>query len=145
MGALGLAKGQFAIGANVYTNIREISLPEAKGQRIVHQASNVTTFPVKELGYLGAEVGGVAQLTAGTLAALAAFIADVRNGTAERKISWWFGDVEVYSYAWSGDVGAPTCYTAFGTVASKYRIPFTFQLSRSRVYKASDDSIQWGG
>lgn len=143
MAALNLTFGQLGIGTTAYGDLREFSPPAITRQRMQHVTSNSTVFPTKELGYLPMTVAGVMSITA---ASVDEFVIAVATGSAERKISWMLGATEVYGYAYSGDSGpALECVNPYGSQTRIYLVPFSFTLSRSKVYKASDDSVLWGG
>jgi hypothetical protein len=102
-----------------------------------------TVFPTKELGHVQPVISGVMQVTQ---AKVAVFIADVRAGTIERKISFLLGDEECYGYAKSGDITDNKCLNFKSRGGMRiYSIAFSFPLTRSQVYRASDDMVLWGG
>lgn len=143
MAAVGLVWGEIGIGASVYGGLQEFGYPTAEGMRIVHLTSLSTVFPTKEAGHQQPAVSGVMRMTA---ANIAAFIADVRAGTSERKVSFLMGDVECYGYAKSGDITGNKClnFEARGAATRVHEVSFSFPLTRSKLYKASDDSVLWG-
>lgn len=145
MPALGLTQGQIAIGTTKYSGIYDLGIPGAAGQRIVHTPSLSTVFPTKEMGHLPGVLSG--RLRRLTGANLIAFIAAVRTGTSERKVSFLIGGTECYVYTYSGDIDAPVCTHTNGLPTASdrlYEVGFSFPLSRSKVYNASDDTVLWG-
>lgn len=143
MAVMGLEWGEIGIGSTAYGGVIELSYPTALGMRIVDVAPKTTSFYVKEMGHLGSTVSGIISMVA---ANVPAFIATVRTGTSERKISWLHGSEEQYGYAYSGDVTEDKCvnYGARGNATRIHEVSFVFPLARSMVYKASDNSVLWG-
>lgn len=144
MGALGLQWGEIAIGSNVYGGLVELDYPAPAGLRVIHQVSKSTVFPTKELGHLPLTLSGTMRLTAQHVAA---FIADVRAQTDERKINFLLGSTECYVYAKSGDITSHKCVDQAtpGESPRIHDVSFSFPLTRSKVYRASDDAVLWGG
>lgn len=142
MAVMGLKEGEIGIGATAYGGVIEFTYPAALGMRIVDVAPKTTSFYVKEMGHLGSQVSGVISMVADNVDA---FIAIVEAGTSERKISWLRGDEEQYGYAYSGDVTDDTCVNYGARGAAKiHHLSFVFPLSRSIIYRASDDTAKRG-
>lgn len=139
---LTLAWNEIGIGTTKYGDLVELMPPGITRSRLQHVAPNATTFPTKELGYLPMSLTGVMQITA---ASVDEFVIAVATGTAERRISWMLGAVELYGFAYSGDTGpALQVLNAYGSATRIYRVPFSFTLSRSIVYIATTDAALWG-
>lgn len=139
---MALSWGQFSLGANTYSDVLAQGDPEPRKRRIVHEAPDVTVFPTKDTGYQPAEFDVTLKVAEGSVDD---FIADVLTGSAEREIHWMIGATEVYSYTYSGDVRSVKCLQPHGTVTTRYyAVHAVFPLSRSKVYKNSDDSVLWG-
>jgi len=141
MAALGLNWGEVAFGTTVYTTVRELELPKTRRARIIHSVSKSTKFPSKDLGFRSETIEGVMKVTG---ANLATFVTDLLDASAERKISFVIGTTEAYVYAYGGDLGRIKNMTPYGSVSRVYEVDWSFPLSRSIVYKASDDSTLWG-
>jgi len=139
--AIGITEFQLGIGATIYSSLVSIELPAPAAARIQHVCSNVTFWPTKSLGYVPATLAGEMFITG---ASVDEFVTAVLTGSAERKISFHFANAEHYVYAYSGDVTSIDRITRFKTSPHKYTVSFSFPLSRSKVYKASDDSVLWG-
>jgi hypothetical protein len=142
MAAIGLTWGQIALGTNVYDGVRALTPPALQKNRLQHVVASSVTFPTKDAGYLPGVLSGTLLLSETDVDD---FIADVALGSTERRISWMLGAVEVYCYAFSGDTSSPNCRNPYGSFTRYYEVSFEFQLSRSAVYVASDDSVLYGG
>lgn len=141
MAALGLTFGEIGLGTTKYGSLRALELPNAEAWQMVHEVSGSTMFPTKDLGHKSAVVSGVLLITA---ASVAAFVADVRaTTTAERRLSFMVGAEECYVYVYAGSIASPACVNPYGTGTRQYEISWSFRTSRSKVYKASDDSVLW--
>jgi len=141
MAALGIVAGELGISSTKYTALQTLSFPAQGRQRLQHVCSLSTSFPTKELGYVPASLSGVMLRPA---TGVDTFVAAVLTGTGERRISFLFEGAEVYVYAWSGDITEITYLKPWDTGNSPCRVGFSFPLSRSQLYKASDDSVLWG-
>jgi hypothetical protein len=140
---LGLRWGELGIGSTIYAGLKEIEYPTVQGVRLAHVASLCTYYPTLELGHMQPAVGGVMQITG---ANVTAFVQAVRDGSVERRISFIMDDEECYGLAQSGDITANRCinYNARGQVTRIHQVTFSFPLTRSIIYQASDDSVMWG-
>jgi hypothetical protein len=155
MGALGLTHGLFALGTHTYGagyssasgGVSDWSGPQSTGLRLVHNPPKSPTKPTKEMGSQAFTVSGTLICTA---AVAQTFINDLRTGTVKRKVSWLEDDsTEVYMWAYSGDVTANDPINPWGeaaTTPARYKsVGFSITSIDSRLYKAADDSILWGG
>lgn len=134
--------GEIGIGSSLYGGLQDLTYPTAAGLRIMHATALSTRFPVKELGHLPSAISGVLHMTAPRIPA---FIADVRAGGSERKVRFLHGSTECYVYARSGDVTANRCLNFRAREAVRvHEVAFTFPLTRTMVYRASDDAVLWG-
>ncbi len=142
MGAIGLTEGQVGIGSTAYSALRAITLPPFTRNRIVHVTANSTTFPVKSLGHVPGTVSGTMLITG---ASVDEFVTAAHGATTETKFSFMWAGAEHYVYvSGGGDITALTCLNPYGTATRQYEVGFSFQLSRSKLYKSSDDSVVWG-
>lgn len=142
MGLVGISWDEIAIGSTQYGSLRALDLPAAMGLRVVHQVPNSTVFPVKEMGHRPGALSGTLLLTA---TSVGGFVADVRTGTSERKISFMLGAIEYYIYSYAGDINRIKCLNPGRNVTRQYDVSFSFPMSRSIIYKGADDSTLWGG
>ncbi len=145
MAAIGITQGQLGITTTKYDHLCELNIPEAKGLRITHVVANSTMFPTKELGHLPSMLSGKFNKLSGT--EVMTLMGVIRTGTSERRITFMLGGDEMYVYSYSGDVSSPVCVNSSGlpTAADRqYGLSFSFPLSRSGVYLASSDAVQWG-
>jgi hypothetical protein len=146
MAALNITQGQLGITTTKYDHLCELDIPVPQMQRIVVSPPNSTTFPTKEMGYTPTTLSGKFNKLSGT--EVTTLIAVIATGTAERKITFMLGGVECYGYAYSGNPGTRVCVNSTGLPTAsdrQYELSFSFPLSRSKIYKASDDSTLWGG
>ena len=141
MSEIGLTFGQLGIGSTAYGDLREFTPPAVQKNIIQHIVPSSTSFPTKDAGYVPGVVSGVMQITA---LSVDEFIVALATGSAERKISWLHGAVEVYGYAYSGHMTEMKCMNPYGSVTRLYRVGFAIPLSRSIVYTASTDVALWG-
>lgn len=77
--------------------------------------------------------------------AVATCIADILSVSSERKLSWLEGGTEVYVYAKGGAV--TSCVPKIEALAGSsdhYLVGFSFGSTRTKLYKASDDTTLWG-
>jgi hypothetical protein len=154
MGALSLAANQFALATTVYGSASVDSngalvglqhpgiLIDATGQRVEHQLALATTWPRKELGPVPPTCSGVYVCAN---ANVHTFIGAVRSYATLRKLSFVNAGVEVYVYVYSGDANEWPALAAGGIASGYLAIRFSFRACKTQVYKASDDSVLWGG
>jgi hypothetical protein len=133
--------GQIQLGINVYGDLRGMSGPDSPSIRLVHAAPNSTSVPMKHKGHGPAVISGTHLVDGDDLVA---FINDIRDGSAERKIMWLLGTEPVYGWVYSGDITGISPVNFYGTAARKYDVSWRFILSRSKVYWTADDTVAWG-
>ena len=122
------------------SGLMESMAPESSRTIITHETPLSTVWPQKDLGPIPATLVGEILLYE---TSVHAFISDVANATAERKLYWVDSGVEVYAYVRSGT--AQRKIFAEGYSSRWQLVTFTFIATRTPVYRASDDVIMWGG
>jgi len=154
----GIVKGQFALiivgtSASYYggyygasfpgCGLLDWSEPTPARNRMWHLPWGVTTFPVYSSGYVQTHLAGTIRLP-GIMSET--FVADVLNNASERRFYWLSPAGERYMYVQDGDITSEIVENPLDDVTKRLAtIGFDFACTRSQLYKASDDSIVWGG
>lgn len=139
---LSLTYGQFAIGTTKYTLSQEFILPAPGRLEVCHLVSYSTTFPTSVIGYDRPSCSPTFKVLGSALTTL---IADILGSDTERRLSWVQGGVEVYVLAKGGKVTSQAPFSVYhGAATDKYLVSASFGLTRSKLYKASDDTVLWG-
>jgi hypothetical protein len=142
MGALGLTFGQVGINTTVYGPVREMVEPQPANRTVTYTPSYSTNQHRVSLGAGFPRLGFKLKVAA---SALPAFISDVTNALADRKIYYMIGTEEVYIMARDGVVTDVTLITKGGSVVRYYWVTCEFEAVETQVRDAATDAVLWGG
>jgi hypothetical protein len=143
-----LAREAIKLGSTTYgdhtatpvSGLQQSVMPPMNRTIIQHECPLALSWPQKDLGPIPPTITGTILLYE---TAVHAFLADVAVGTAERKLYWVDSGVEVYAWVRSGVAQRVRWGEGF---SSQWQwVTFTFIATKTAVYKASDDSVLWGG
>ncbi len=129
-----------SVSADPVSGLAQSLMPPIERITIQHECPLALTWPQTDLGPIPPTISGALLLYE---TAVHAFLADVSNGAAERKLYWVDSGVEVYAWVRSGT--AVRSRWGEGLSAQWQWVVFTFVATKTAVYKASDDSVLWGG